>query len=92
MLTHNPAFVQNQSKIRLLASSLKSLLELVKTTACIDKLLLTGVEGMALGTNFNSDFAALSGLGSNNLAASATDYALLIIRMDSRLHFNLPRF
>jgi len=92
MLPHNPAFLQNQSKIRLLASLLKSSLELVKTSACIDKLLLTGVEGVALGTNFNSDFAALGGLGGYYLTASATDYTLLIIRMDSRLHFNLPRF
>ena len=84
--------MQNQSKSRLLASLFKSSLELVKTTACIDKLLLTGVEGVALGTNFNSDFAALGGLGSNNLAASATDYALFIIRMDSRLHNKFTSF
>ena len=86
MLTHNPAFLQNQSKIRLLASFLKSSLELVKTTACIDKLLLTGVEGMALGTNFNSDFASLGGTSLNDLAASADNLALLVCGMDSLFH------
>ena len=91
-------FCKIKRKIRLLACFLKSSLELVKTTAGINKLLLTGKEGVALGTNFNSDFAALSGLGSNYLSASATDYALVIIRMDSRLHntlylvSNIPMF
>ena len=80
------------SDAELLVCSFKTLLELVNSSACINKLLLAGVEGVALGTNFNSDFAALGGLGSNYLTASATDYTLLIIRMDSRLHFNLPRF
>ena len=92
MLTHNPAFVQNQSKIRLLASSLKSSLELVKTSACIDKLLLTGVEGMALRTNFNSDFAALGGLGFSNFAACASDNANFVVRMDSVFHLHVPLF
>ena len=73
-------------KLRLLASSLESSLELVKTSASINKLLLTGEEGVALGANFNSDFATLGGLGSNYLAASATDYTLFVIRMNSRLH------
>ena len=82
-MPRKPAFCKIKPKIRLLACSLKSSLELVKTTAGINELLLTGKEGVALGTNFNSDFAALSGLSRNDLTASATDYALFIIRMDS---------
>ena len=84
--------------LRLLACSLESSLELVKTSAGINKLLLTGEERMALGANFNSDLAALGGLGSNYLSASATDHALFVIRMDSRLHnsfylvSNIPMF
>ena len=86
MLTHNPAFLQNQSKIRLLASSLKSSLELVKTTACIDKLLLTGVEGMALGANLHAD-VLLGGTSLDHVTASAADGGQLIVRMDSCLHY-----
>ena len=68
---------------RLLSCSFKSLLELVKTSACINELLLSGEERVTLGANFNSDLAALGGLGGNGLATSATDYALFVIRMNS---------
>ena len=71
---------------KLAINALKSLLELVNTSACIDKLLLAGEEGVALGTDFNSDLAALSGLGCNSLAACATDYALFVLGMNSGLH------
>ena len=77
------AFCAKSIVSRLLACSLESLLELVKTSAGVNKLLLTGEEGMALGANFNSDLAALGGLSGNGLTASAADYALLIIRMNS---------
>ena len=70
----------------LLACSLESSLELVKTSACVNELLLSCEERMALGANFNSDLAALGGLGCNYLAASATDNALVVIRMDSGFH------
>ena len=89
MLTHNPAFVQNQSKIRLLASSLKSSLKLVKTSACIDKLLLTGVEGVALGANFDLQFT-LHGTRLKRLTAYATDDGHAIFRMDLFFHAFSP--
>ena len=89
-----PAFLPK----RLLACSLESSLELVKTSAGINKLLLTGEERMALRANFNSDLSALGGLGGNYLATSATNYTFLVVRMDSRFHntfylvSNIPMF
>ena len=77
--------------VRLLLDSCKSLLELVNTTACINELLLTGEEGVALGANFNSHFAALGGTGNNSFAASALNDTLYVIGMDSAFHFSIPR-
>ena len=77
--------------VRLLSGSFQSLLELVQTAACIDELLLTGEEGVALGANFNSHFAALGGTGSNSFAASALNDTLYVIGMDSAFHFSIPR-
>ena len=68
---------------KLAICALKSLLELVNTSADVNKFLLTCKEGMALGANFNSDLAALCGLGRYSLAACATDNALFVIGMDS---------
>ena len=73
--------------MKLLLGVFQSSLELIHTSAGINKLLLTGEERMALGANFNSHLAALCGLGCYCFAASATNYALFIIRMDSGLHF-----
>ena len=75
----------------LLSYSFQSLLELVNTTAGINKLLLTGEEGMALGANFNSHLAALGGTGNDGFAASALDDTLYVIGMDSAFHFFIPR-
>ena len=72
----------------LLAESLESLLELIHASACIDELLLTREEGVALGANFNLHLAALGGLGLNDLAASALDQARLVNGMDSVFHCN----
>jgi len=74
-------------KAKLLLGSLESSLELVKASACIDKLLLAGVVRMALGANVNTHFATLCGTRNNSFAACASDYAFLIIRMDSLFHF-----
>jgi len=71
---------------RLLLEISQSLLELVNTSACIDKLLLAGVEGVTLGADFNSDFAALRRLGDDSFAASAANYGFLVLRMDTFLH------
>ena len=77
--------------LKLLVYALKSLLELINASACINKLLLTCEEGMALGANFNSHFAALGGTGNNSFAASALNDTLYVIGMDSAFHFSIPR-
>jgi hypothetical protein len=78
--------IHTRNSFELLLEICKSLLELVKTSACIDKLLLAGVEGVTLGADFNSDFAALRRLGDDSFAASAANYGFLVLRMDAFLH------
>ena len=67
------------------------LLELVHASACIDKLLLAGEEGMALGTDINFQIL-LDGLGVVHRTASASDGSVLVIGMDALLHEGIPRF
>ena len=74
----------------LLSDSSQSLLELVHATACIDKLLLAGVEGMALGADFNTHLATLGRARNDSLTACALDDALNVLGMDSVLHFHIP--
>ena len=74
-------------KYLLLVEVLESLLELINTSACINKLLLAGEEGVALRANFDSDLASLGGLGNNGFAACASDYALFVLGLNSFLHF-----
>ena len=74
----------------LLSDSSQSLLELVQTATCIDKLLLAGVEGVALGADFNTHLATLGRTRDDSLTASALDDALNVLGMDSVLHFHLP--
>ena len=64
------------------------LVELINTAAGVDQLLLAGVEGVALGADFNSD-VGLGGAGLDDGAASAADGGGLVIRMDSCLHGTL---
>ena len=59
--------------------------ELVNAAAGVNQLLLTGVERVALGADFNG-YIGLGGASLNDGAASALDSGLLIIRMDSFLH------
>ena len=72
---------------RLLTARCQSLLELVNSTASINKLLLTGKEGMALGANINSQLTALGRTSYNALTTCALHYDFFVIRMDSGLHF-----
>ena len=74
----------------LLLGTLKSLLELINTSACIDKLLLAGEEGVALRANLDFELFSLSGLSNNGLAACALDNALYVFGLDSFLHFSVP--
>lgn len=77
---------------KLLLERSDSLLELINASAGVNKLLLTGKEGVALGANINLQLAALRGLGFNNFAASASDLANFVIRMDSFFHVHVPLF
>ena len=63
----------------------EALLEAIDATACIDELLLSGKERMALGANFNTDIL-LGGAGLDNITASAGNGSLAIVRMDLFLH------
>ncbi len=76
----------SEKEIPQLLAEFETLLELVYTSACIDELLLTGEERVALGANFNSHIA-LSRLSHNSLAASALYCNFLVFGMDSFLHF-----
>ena len=85
-LTRSLPFLYRTDPCRLLLESSDSLLELIHTSAGVNKLLLTGEERMALGANFNFDLAALGGLGLYGFAACASDDALFVLRMDSLFH------
>ena len=74
----------------LLVESFESLLELINASACINKLLLAGEEGVALGANFDSDLASLCGLCNYGLAACALDNALFVLGLNCFFHFSLP--
>jgi hypothetical protein len=77
---------------KLLLESSNSLLELINASAGVNKLLLTGEEGVALGADINSLLAALGGSGLYNLTACATNGANFVIRMDSVFHVPVPLF
>ena len=62
------------------------LVELVNAAAGVNQLLLAGVEGVALGADFHGD-VLLGRTGLDDSAASALDGGLLVIGMDSFLHF-----
>ena len=79
-------------KCWLLLDSSQSLLETIQPSACIDKLLLAGVEGVALGANVHTQFTALGGAGDKGLSAGAADCTLNVLRMNSVLHFTIPHF
>ena len=64
----------------------QTLLKLVETTTGVNKLLLTGEEGMALRANFNAHFAALGRSGLGLGAASTLDSYFIIFGMDALLH------
>ena len=61
------------------------LVELINAAAGVNQLLLTGVEGVALGADFNGD-VLLGGAGLYNGTACALDSGGLVIGVDSCLH------
>jgi len=65
----------------------ETLLKSVYASARINKLLLAGIKGVALGANFNSD-VFLSGTSLDDIAASAGYGSLLVVGMNTLLHDN----
>ena len=70
----------------MLSVKIESLLESVNTSACINQLLLAGEERMALGTDLDLDIL-LCGTSLDHVAASAGNSGLLVLRMNTFLHF-----
>ena len=70
----------------LLLLKTETLLEAIDAAAAVHHLLLTGVEGMALGANLHAD-VLLGGTSLDHVTASAADGGQLIVRMDSCLHY-----
>ena len=68
-----------------LFSCLESSVELINTTAHVNKLLLAGEERMALRANFNAQIT-LGGSGLDDFAACTSDRAFLVFGMETLLH------
>ena len=71
---------------KLLSNRLKTLLELINASACVNELLLAGKERMALGADVNTDLAALGRTGLEGFAASTLNGYYFVVRMESFLH------
>ena len=70
---------------------IETLLEAIHASAAVHQLLLAGVEGVALGANFDLQLA-LDGAGFERLTAHATDGRLAIFGMDLLFHAFSPLF
>ena len=70
---------------------IETLLEAIHASTGIDQLLTAGVEGVALGANFDLQLA-LDGAGFERLTAHATDGRLAIFGMDLLFHAFSPLF
>ena len=69
----------------LLALHIETLFETINTSTGINQLLLAGIERVALGADFNSDFL-LSGAGGKSIATSTANRSLFVLRMDAFSH------
>ena len=63
----------------------EALVEALNTSAGVNQLLLTSVERMALGANFDVDLG-LGGTSLDDVAACAGDGAVNVVRMDTLFH------
>ena len=70
---------------------IETLLKAIHASAAVHQLLLAGVEGVALGANFDLQLA-LDGAGFERLTAHATDGRLAIFGMDLLFHAFSPLF
>ena len=69
----------------------EALVEALNTSAAVNQLLLTSVERMALGANFDVDLG-LGRTSLNDVAASTSDGAVNVVRMDTLFHSFSPHF
>ena len=69
----------------------KSLVETINTSTGVNQLLLAGIEGVALGADFDTD-VLLGRTGSKDIAACATDGSLFVVRMDTFSHVVFTSF
>ena len=69
----------------------EALVEALNTSAAVNQLQLTSVERMALGANFDVDLG-LGRTSLNDVAASASDSAVNVVRMDTLFHSFSPHF
>lgn len=67
-----------------------TLLELINTSAAVNKLLATGIEGVTLGADFNLKLALYRAAFKGFTASTAND-AFAIGRMDVLFHFLSPK-
>ena len=66
--------------------STKTLLELVYATAGVQNLLLTGVEGVTLGTYVQVQVLGYGGAGLDHVTARAVGSDLVVLRMNTLFH------
>ena len=62
-----------------------TLLELINTSAAVNEFLAAGVEGVALGADFNFD-VLFGGTGLDDCTTRASDSSLFVLGMDTFLH------
>ena len=83
-----PAEADSLSLTEKLTLDVEPFLETLNTSACIDELLLTGKERMALGADIDFDKVAFLGRTRNKgLSASTLNFHRFILRMYIRLHY-----
>jgi len=85
VLLGNEKAEKRESERRSLGFDAVSSLEALDTAGGVDDLLLSGVQGMAVGANLDMDFGA-RGAGLDPEAAGAHDCALLVCWMNSFFH------
>ncbi len=64
----------------------KALVEPVNPSTSVNQLLLAGIEGVALGADFNTN-VLLGGASGKSITARAPDRGLFVLGMDTFLHF-----
>ena len=75
-----------QTDFVLILLQAKTLVEAIDTSTGVNQLLLAGIERVALGADFNTD-VLLGGAGGKGVTTSAADGGLLVVGMDTFLHF-----